>query len=157
VVLHLVDHTKVAHAVAVAVATVVTDRNVPQSPSLLENCVELQGHVFDCSDCKQADAFVSALKRIADHVGAKHRNGGDIRSSIINETKFVVPMPTETPIADPLKPAAEEQVARMTFKGQLEVFVKRTATLEDNIQKTCSLVIGQCADLLQSKLKQQAQ
>jgi hypothetical protein len=98
--------------------------------------------VFDCSDCKQADAFISALKRIADHV---------------DETKFVVPMPTETRIADPLKPTAKEQVARMIFKGQLEAFVKRTATLEDNIQKTCSLVIGQCADLLQSKLKQQAQ
>jgi capsular polysaccharide biosynthesis protein len=66
-------------------------------------------------------------------------------------------MPTETPIADPLKPTAKEQVARMIFKGQHEAFVKRTATLEDNIQKTYSLVIGQCTDLLQSKLKQQAQ
>jgi capsular polysaccharide biosynthesis protein len=45
----------------------------------------------------------------------------------------------------------------MIFKGQLEAFVKRTVTLEDNIQKTCSLVIGQCTDLLQSKLKQQTQ
>jgi hypothetical protein len=121
------------------------------------NCIELQGHIFDCSDYKQADTFVSTLKRIADHVGAEHRNGGDVRSSIISETKFVVPMPTETPIVDPLKPTAKEQVARMTFKGQLEAFVKRTATLEDNIQKTYSLVIGQCTNRLQSKLKQQAQ
>jgi hypothetical protein len=90
--------------------------NRPQRPTVSKftgNCIELQGHIFDCSDYKQADTFVSTLKRIADHVGAEYRNGGDIRSSIINETKFVVPsMPTETPIADPLKPTAKEQVAR---------------------------------------------
>jgi hypothetical protein len=33
---------------------------------------------------------------------------------------------------------------------------KRKSLLDDNIQKTCSLVIGQCTDLIQSKLKQQA-
>jgi hypothetical protein len=36
----------------------------PQRPKVSDftgNCIELQGHMFDCSDYKQADAFVSAL------------------------------------------------------------------------------------------------
>ena len=45
----------------------------------------------------------------------------------------------------------------MIFKGELESHVKRKDALDDNIQKACSLVTGQCTDLLQSKLKQQAQ
>jgi hypothetical protein len=45
----------------------------------------------------------------------------------------------------------------MIFKGELESHIKRKSILDDNVQKACSLVIGQCTNLLQSKLKQQAQ
>jgi hypothetical protein len=60
---------------------------------------------------------------------------------------------------DPESPATpgEEVVARMIFKGELKLHIKRKSILDDNIQKACSLVIRQCADLLQTKLKQQAQ
>jgi hypothetical protein len=43
----------------------------------------------------------------------------------------------------------------MIFKGEIESYIKRKSLLDDNIQKTYSLVIRQCTDLLQSKLKQQ--
>ena len=45
----------------------------------------------------------------------------------------------------------------MIFKGELDTFVKRKSYLNQNIQKAYALVIGQCTDLLQSKLKQQTQ
>jgi hypothetical protein len=45
----------------------------------------------------------------------------------------------------------------MIFKGELESHIKRKSILDDDVQKACSLVIGQCTNLLQSKLKQQAQ
>jgi hypothetical protein len=51
------------------------------------NCAELQGHIFDCSDYKQADTYVHTIKRISEHVGAQYKHGGDIRSSIINGEK----------------------------------------------------------------------
>jgi hypothetical protein len=44
----------------------------------------------------------------------------------------------------------------MIFKGEIDSYIKRKSLLDDNIQKTFSLVIGQCTDLIQSKLKQQA-
>ena len=50
----------------------------------------------------------------------------------------------------------EEEVAKMIFKGQLDEYIKRKSMLDKNVQKAYSLVIGQCTDLLQSKLKQQA-
>ena len=43
----------------------------------------------------------------------------------------------------------------MIFKGKIDAYIKRDAALDDNIQKAYSLVLGQCTDLLQSKLKQQ--
>ena len=45
----------------------------------------------------------------------------------------------------------------MIFKGLIDSYIKRVATLDSNIQKAYHLIIGQCTDLLQSKLKQQAQ
>ena len=58
------------------------------------NCAELNGCVFDCSDYKQADNFVTTLKRISEHIGATYKHGGDIRSSIINEIKVMLTVPT---------------------------------------------------------------
>jgi hypothetical protein len=52
----------------------------------------------------------------------------------------------------------QEQTDRLTiFKGLIDSYIKRVVILDGNIQKAYHLIIGQCTDLLQSKLKQQAQ
>ena len=63
-------------------------------------------------------------------------------------------MPLNPIIVDPLVLTPNEHVAQMIFKGELDTYVKRKAYLNKNIQKTYALIIGQCTDLLQSKLKQ---
>ncbi len=45
----------------------------------------------------------------------------------------------------------------MIFKGKIDAYIKRKTMLDNNVQKAYSLVLGQCTDLLQSKLKQQTQ
>ena len=35
------------------------------------NSIALQGYIFDCSDSKQADKFITAIKRISEHVGTE--------------------------------------------------------------------------------------
>jgi len=45
----------------------------------------------------------------------------------------------------------------MLFKGEVDAFIKQCSILDDNVQKAYSLILGQCTDLLQSKLKQQRQ
>jgi hypothetical protein len=134
--------------------------NTPQrqvSTKFSGNCAELQGHIFDCSDYKQADTFVHTVKRISEHVGAEYKHGGDIRSSIINKEKIDIPIPPSPTYVDPKALTQAEETAKLIFKGLIDSYIKRTSDLDDNIQKAYSLVIGQCTDLLQSKLKQQAQ
>ena len=58
------------------------------------SCEALKDQIFDCSDYRQADQYVNTAKRISEYVGAEYRNGGDIRSSVVNETKFTIPLPT---------------------------------------------------------------
>jgi len=120
------------------------------------NCAELKGCVFDCSDYKQADTYVTTLKRISEHIGATYKHGGDIRSSIINELKAIITIPTAPVIINPNALTPVEAVHNMIFRGEIDAYIKRKGILDDNIQKAYSLILGQCTDLLQSKMKQQA-
>ena len=77
-------------------------------------------------------------------------------SFISNEARLVVATPTSAVVVDPGKLTPEE-VGKMIFKGELKSRIKPKSMLDDNIQKSCSLVTGQRANLLLSKLKEQAQ
>ena len=119
-------------------------------------CEALKDYIFDCSDHRQADCYANSLKRISEYVGSEYKNGGDIQSSVINETKFTVPTPTAPTVADPDNPTPDEKLQLRLHEKRLDAMVKREGTLDDNIQRLYSLVLGQCTDLLQTKLKQQA-
>ena len=127
----------------------------PLSTKFKGNCEKLHGAIFDCSDYKQADNFVSSLKRISEYVGSEYKHGGDIRSSIINQVRFVVVIPTRPTILDEAAPTAVEKVQLLIFQGKISAYIKRDELLLDNIQKAYSLVLGQCTALLQSKIKEQ--
>ena len=130
--------------------------SLPSSTKFKGNCNDLSGHVFDCSDYKQADNYVTTLKRISEYVGSEYKHGGDIRSSLINGKAFIIPLPVPPPApvdAQDLTPG--ETMLNLIFKGEIDQLIKRRAILSDNIQKSYSLIIGQCTELLQSKLKQQ--
>ena len=74
------------------------------------NSEHLQGNIFDCSDCKQADNFVTTLKHISEYVSAEYKRGGDIRASILNEGKITIPVPVATTVADLDTLTPEEKV-----------------------------------------------
>ena len=58
------------------------------------NSSDLEGYIIDCSDSRQADKYITAIKRITEYVRAEFKYGGDIRSSIENSKRFEIPMPT---------------------------------------------------------------
>ena len=66
----------------------------PVAHNFKGNSSDLEGYIFDCSDSRQADKYITAIKRIADYVGAEFKYGGYIRSSIENSKRFKIPMPT---------------------------------------------------------------
>jgi len=108
------------------------------------NCFSLKGQVFDCSDYKQADKYQSTMKCISKYVRLEFKHGGDIHSSIVNEAKIAVPLPTTPTIVDPKVPTVDlpEQLLLMIFKGEVDAYIKRCAILDDNVQKAYSLILG---------------
>jgi hypothetical protein len=95
---------------------------------------------------------VTDIKRISEHVGAEHEQGGNVCSTFENKAMMVIPVPTQPAV---IPPAAELSTAQaFVFKGQINQCIRRSAVLEENMQEACSLVLGQCTKLLQTKLKQ---
>ena len=61
--------------------------------------------------------------------------------------RITIPQPV-TPVADPM-PFLESRI----FDKEIDIYMKRISTLDENVQKSYSLVLGKCTDLLKSKLK----
>ena len=54
----------------------------------------------------------------------------------------------------PLAPSVTtDEVERMILTKKVDAYIKRDSILNDNIQKAYSLMLGQCTELLKSKLK----
>ena len=110
------------------------------------NSTALESYIFDCSDSKQADKFITAIKRISEHVGTKYKYGGDIRSSIKNSTWFAILLPV---VPDDTANALTRSIATK----KIDLFVKRDGILGENLKKAYSLIFCQCTEPLKSKLK----
>ena len=57
---------------------------VSRQPKFEGKCDELKGHVYDCSDARQADLFIKTTKEVAEFVGRTYKYGGDIRLAVEN-------------------------------------------------------------------------
>ena len=122
------------------------------------NCADLDGHIFDCSDYKQADTYVHMHKHIAEYVRAEYKIGGDVHASIIRGTKIAIPLPTHPTFSQgySTNPTPEDKYKEYMHYKMLSMAVKQEYFLHSNLQKVYSLVLRQCTELLQSKLKQHA-
>ena len=81
--------------------------------------------MFDCLDYKQADKYQTTVKQISEYVGPEFKHGGDIRSSIVNEAKITIPLPTTPTVVDPNAPTALKKLQLMIFKGKVDAYIKR--------------------------------
>ena len=79
-------------------------------------------------------------------MGTEYCNGGDIRSTIEQNVRFAIPMPLASS-------GTNDEVKRMILTKKVDAYVKRDSILDENIQKAYSLMLGQCTELLKSKLK----
>ena len=69
-------------------------------------CDDLKGHIYDYSESKNADQFVTTTKEIKNYVGRTYKCAGDITGAI---TALVVPV-----IAEPEEP--DDPDNRIEFK-----------------------------------------
>jgi hypothetical protein len=109
------------------------------------NCEELKGHVFDCSNSRQADIFSKTTKALAGHVGKTYRYGTDVRLAIQNLSPTILEVPKD--LAD----SATKAELRI-WEKKIE-FVKRDLYFKENMQTLYSLVWGQCSDVMQARVE----
>ena len=110
------------------------------------NWTALEGYIFDCSNSKQADNFITAIKRISEHIGTEYKYRGDICSYINNSTCFAIPLPV---VPDDTANA----LTRLIATKKIDLYVKQDGILNENLQKAYSLIFGQCTEILKRKLK----
>ena len=116
-------------------------------PKFEGNCPELKGYYFDCSSHRQTDAFAHLLKRIEEYVGTNYKQPGDIRSTIEKEVKYLIPK------SEDIDMTTASEVEKAIFKEEIKAYVHRKQLLEENMKKGYSLVLGQCTDLMKTKLE----
>jgi hypothetical protein len=125
---------------------------MPSTGRFNGNCAELSGYIFDWSDYRQTDKYVTNMKRTAEYLGAMYKQGGDIRSTIENKLALQIPISAEPRVIGAAIALSTAQT--LTFKGEINKYIMRRATLEENMQKAYSLIVGQYIELLRAKFKQ---
>ena len=109
-------------------------------------CEALKGLIYDCSDNKQADQFVSTTMEIATYVGSHYKHGGDVRLALTNLEPPTIPYPVE--------PAPTASLTeRKIFENKCSVYCKREETYRSNMEQIFALIWGQCTEALQAKLQ----
>jgi hypothetical protein len=119
---------------------------VPRQTRFEGECEELKGHIYDCSDARQADLYTKTNKAIAGHVGRNYKYSGDIRSVVDN-----LELPAITEPEDPDENATKTRLR--IWEKQVDEFVRRETELRENVKTLYSLVWGQCTDIMKQKLE----
>jgi len=115
-------------------------------------CEGLKGLIYDCNTdratgMKPADTYVRTTQALSVYMGSTCKNGMDIKSSIDHMRRSTFALPE-----DLLGTASDGQ--KLKHKLQIEAIVKRENTLEENIGKLYSVIMGQCTELIKEKIKQ---
>ncbi len=121
---------------------------IVRQPKFEGKCEELKGHIYDCSDARQADVYVKTTKEIAEYVGHTYKYGSDARLAVENLELPTIPEPN-----DPATGASATK--RRIWEKKVDEYVKRIRYLEENIKTIYSLVWGQCTEALRARVEAQ--
>ena len=99
-----------------------------KQPKFEGKCEELKGHVYDCTDSRQADAYTRTTKEIWEYVAANYKQGADA-SYIVQH----LVLPTIVDPADPVDPTNKTQVRK--WEKRVNEIVKREIAMEENVAK----------------------
>ena len=118
----------------------------PQVNNFKGNLTALECYIFDCSDSKQANKFITVIKRTSEHAGTEYKYRGDILSFVENSIRFSIPIPV-------VPDDTANTLTRSIATKKIDIYVKWDGILDENLQKAYSLIFVQCTELLNSKLK----
>ncbi|KAI2491042.1 Reverse transcriptase (RNA-dependent DNA polymerase) [Fragilaria crotonensis] len=110
-------------------------------------CDGLKGHIYDCTDAKQADLFIKTTSAISTYVATNFSKfGADISIAVETLSLPIFDDPVDPPID------ASETRKRMWAK-EVDDYMKRIGALAENVRAMYSLVWGQCSDIMQQKIE----
>ena len=105
----------------------------------------LKGHVYDCSDHKQAELFTKTTKEISGYVGREFRVGGDdVRRAV---DSLALPVFTK-----PTRPVSTDEYDKIEWVGEMKIYQAKMAALEEGMKRLYNLVYGQCSEIMIQKL-----
>jgi hypothetical protein len=102
------------------------------------------GEIYDCSAYNQVDGCTKTTKEVAEHVG--RACSSDARTAA--ETLI---LPTFDYPSDPVTGASETEKRKWTKR--VDTMVYREDRFDKDLKKVCSLIWGQCTELLRAKLQ----
>ncbi len=79
--------------------------NKPSTTKFTGKCDDLKGNIFDCSNAKQSDMYVTIKCEIEEYVGRTYTYSADIKWSLENLKVVTIKQPD--PPADPNNPVEE--------------------------------------------------
>lgn len=120
--------------------------NAPRQPKFEGKCDDLKGHIYDCSDSRQADQFAKTTKEVAEYVGRTYKYGGDARLAVENLELPEMVMPQDPP-------EGATKTENRIWEKEVDEYVKRKTYLTENIKTIYSLAWGQCSDIMRQKLE----
>jgi hypothetical protein len=115
-------------------------------PKFEGKCTDLKGHIYDCSDSKQAGKFTKTTKEITEYVGCTYKYGSDTRLAIENLERPILSLPD-----DPETDATRTETRK--WEKEVDEYVRNKAYLEENLKTLYSLVWGQCTNVVQARIE----
>jgi hypothetical protein len=102
------------------------------------------GEIYDCSAYNQVDGCTKTTKEVAECVG--RTCSSDARTAAVT-----LILPTFDYPSDPVTDASETEKRKWTKR--VDTMVYREDRFDEDLKKVCSLIWGQCTELLRAKLQ----
>ena len=99
----------------------------PSTAKFTGKCDDLKGHIFDCSNYKQSDMYVTTKQEIEEYVGRTYTYGADTKWSLENLEVASIDQPD--PPIDPNDPVEE-----YIWKKEVDEYIRRKSQLCENLK-----------------------
>jgi hypothetical protein len=125
-----------------------TGRHGRQPVSRFEGkCPDLKGLTFDCAEGRDTVSYNLSIKELALYTGRTFTYGADLKWTIEHEKMFIAPKPGDIDLA------TINATDKHIWEKRVDEYVKRNMRLSENCKKLYSLILGQCAEYMKSKLE----
>ena len=108
----------------------------------------LKGHIYDCTDSRQADLYTNTTREIAGYVATALKNGNDVKSAIENLKVPVMVLPNDLP-------ANSMAAQKRYWKKRINEISKKEMVLEENTKTLFLLIWGQVSHVLKHRIQAQ--